>query len=492
MATSGESRLLYYGWTQPRSSGMFGSTSTATYVALGVAIVNLTLFMPSLPGWVRLLQFLVSGAILVPLVVSSGGKSWWEIMLATKDRGKQKSAGENEYRSGSGTKIPSTLLPGIMAGSKVTEHRTSNNKTFALIRVGRFYTVVIRVFPQGSEWVDQARFDSWVASFGQLTTTIGQAPDVEAITAVLASVPESAQRLASQYERQVDPKAHKTAREILWQAAFEVRCAEVRNEGWVSITFDSDQGMRRRDTQEQSQEIARRLPRILDVIEYAGLPCRPMSKREVTAIARRSYSPADELDIETALLTDEPLGFDWSDAGPMAASDKRGYYLHDSGKSISHVMDKAPASAIDSRVLVDIGMARAELPRKRLTMVYRPHTPAESTKIVDQDYIDAQKAVTSRVGRTPEAAKLKVAATKKAREEQALGAGVTRFSTIVTITIPTDGDLAKAETLLGDLGIASRMTMKPATNQQAAAFAGSLGLGLNLPSHVSVSERLAA
>lgn len=487
-----ENRLLYYGWTQPRSTGMFGSTSTATYVSLAVAIVNLTLFMPTLPFAVRVLQVVVSAAILLPLILSSGGQSGWEIILAGAGRGKQNRAGEMQYRAGGGTRIPSTRTPGLLAGSQVTEHQLANGKKFCLVRVGRFYTVPLRVFPQGAEWVDQSRFDSWVAGFGQVVATLGQSPDVEAISAVVESLPESAQRLASQHERQVDPDAHETARAILWQASFEVPCAEVRNEGRLAITFDSDQGMRRRDTTEQAQEVARRLPRMLDVIEYAGLPCRPMDAREVTAITRRSYSPADEFDIETALLQGEDLGFDWSDAGPMAADEKRGYYLHDAGKSVSYVMQRPPASAVDSRVLFDLLAPRAELPRKRFAMVYRPHTPAESTKIVDQDYIDAQKAVSSRVGRTPEAAKLKVAATKQAREEQALGAGVTRFSSIVTVTIPTDGDLAKTETLIKDLGIGSRLDMRPAHNQQAATYAGSLGVGLVLASHASISDRLAA
>ncbi|RDB48855.1 hypothetical protein FK530_23125 [Tsukamurella conjunctivitidis] len=487
-----EQRLLYGGWTQPRKSGMFGGTSTGTYVFIAAAIVVLLCFALPLPGLVRIGAVLIAIVIVAPLWLSWGGKSWWEIALESRGRGGSLRSGENHYRSGGGTQVPSARCPGVLANSQLSEHVAIDGTRFGLIKVGDFYTVVLRTWPQGSEWIDQARLDQMVQQFGGAIAFNGQSPDVEALVAVVETLPESAQRVALQHEKQVKENAHPVAKQIHTEANYAVPSAEVRLEGRMSITFNADIGMRHRDTVEQADDIARRLPRIVDVIATSGLPCRPMGEREIIAITRRGYSPADEFDVETALLQGQDLGFSWADAGPLSADDKRGYYLHDAGMSVSYVMRKPPASAVDAHVLEEVLAPRSEIPRKRVVVCYRPHTPAESTRIVDEDHIDAERAVTGRVGRLSEEARLRVERTRQAREEQALGAGVSRFMISVTVTIPTDGDLSKVESLLSDLGTASRLDLRLAYNQQAALFAHGMGIGLVLPSHATISDRVAA
>lgn len=487
-----EHRLLYGGWTQPRKSGMFGGTSTGTYVFIAAAIVVLICFALPLPNWMRVGAVICAAAVVAPLWLSHGDKSLWEIAAESRGRGGSRRAGEQAYRAGGGAPVATPRCPGIMANSQLSEHVAIDGTKFGLVKVGDFYTVILRTWPQGSEWVDQSRFDQLVAGFGQSIAFNGQSPDVEAMVAVVETLPESAQRVALQHEKQVNPDAHAIARQIHHEANYAVPSAEVRLEGRLAITFNADVGMRHRDTVEQADDIARRLPRIVDVISTSGLPCRPMGEREITALTRRGYSPADEFDLETALLQGEDLGFAWSDAGPVAADDKRAYYVHDAAMSVSWVMRKPPASAVDARVLEEVLAPRSEIPRKRVTVCYRPHTPAESTKIVDEDHIDAERAVTGRVGRLSEQARLRVDRTRQAREEQALGAGVSRFMISVTVTIPTDGDLSKVESLLSDLGTASRLDLRTGYHQQAALFAHGLGIGMVFPSHSTISDRLAA
>ena len=487
-----EHRLLYGGWTQPRKSGMFGGTSTATYVFIAAAIVVLICFALPLPTFVRIGVLFLAALFVAPLWLSAGGKSWWEVFAESRGRGGAIRAGEHLYRAGGGAKVPSARCPGVLANSQLSEHTAIDGTEFGLVKVGDFYTVILRTWPQGSEWVDQSRFDQWVAGFGQSIAFNGQSPDIEAMVAVVETLPESAQRVALQHEKQVKEDAHPVAQQIHYEANYAVPSAEVRLEGRLAITFNADVGMRHRDTVEQSEDIARRLPRIVDVITTSGLPCRPMGAREITAITRRGYSPADEFDLETALLQGQDLGFTWADAGPVSADDKRGYYVHDAGVSVNWVMRKPPASAVDAHVLEEILAPRSEIPRKRVTTCYRPHTPAESTKIVDEDHIDAERAVTGRMGRLSEEARLRVERTRQAREEQALGAGVSRFMISVTVTIPTGGDLSKVESLVADLGTASRLDLKQGYNQQAALFAHGMGIGMVLPSHSTISDRLAA
>ena len=132
------------------------------------------------------------------------------------------------------------------------------------------------------------------------------------------------------------------------------------------------------------------------------------------------------------------------------------------------------------------------MPRKRVTFIYRPHTPAEATSIVDEDLNFAERALTTGRKRASEHAQVRLRSAMQARQEQALGAGITRFTILTTVTVPADGDLAKAESMMRDLHTASRLSMSVAHDQQSVAFLAGLGIGLVLPAHTTISERLAA
>ena len=119
-------------------------------------------------------------------------------------------------------------------------------------------------------------------------------------------------------------------------------------------------------------ELSRRLGRILDYCHAAGVRVRPMLEREICAIARRSFSPADELDIETGLMTGEPTRLRWEDCGPSSASDQHGRLLHDAAQSVSWTMRSEPEAPFDSNVLSELLAPRSEVPRKRVTFVYQP------------------------------------------------------------------------------------------------------------------------
>ncbi|MFZ2512743.1 MAG: SCO6880 family protein [Gordonia sp. (in: high G+C Gram-positive bacteria)] len=491
-----DERLLYSGFTKPRADGWGGLTSSATYGVLGAAAVIMTLtLLPFIPTLIKGVIIVSVVLAMIPLVVSFRGRSGWEVMLASRGRASQRRSKEHLGRSGPGTAVEvGTPLPAIMADSEITEHGEAHRR-FGLVRVkpADHYTIVFRVWPQGREWVDQSQVNEWVSLYGHLIAQIGGSPDVVGITTTVETLPESGQRVAQEFMRQiVNEQAPQIVRDVMWEAIFEVPSTEVRPEARIAVTFAANSGLRRRDTVEQAADIARRLPRMIDLIEQAGLPCRPMTQRELIAITRRAMSPSDELAVEKAMLSGEPLGLDWRDVGATSTSDHHAYFAHDSARSVSWMLRDVSKAPVDSRVLDELLAPRVDVPRKRVTFIYRPHTPAEATSIVDEDLNFAERALTTGRKRASEHAQVRLRSAMQARQEQALGAGITRFTILTTVTVPADGDLAKAESMMRDLHTASRLSMSVAHDQQSVAFLAGLGIGLVLPAHTTISERLAA
>ena len=63
-----------------------------------------------------------------------------------------------------------------------------------------------------------------------------------------------------------------------------------------------------------------------------------------------------------------------------------------------------------------------------------------------------------------------------------------RFGLIATATVLSAADLDLAGVAMENMGNASRITLRPAYGCQASAFAATLPLGINLPSHLRVPQ----
>ena len=497
MSEKRQRRLLYRPPHKFRSAGAGGMTTFTTYAGLGLAVAIVINFMLPLPLWWKYAVFpLLCAIAFVPLLISFGGRSVWELGIDMVGRGRQKSAGEQLYRSGPFTRIPfGTPVPGLAAKTRVFDvHPTDGSESFALVHLPskRFYTLVLRAWPQGREWIDQSRFDLWVARLGDTLAFLAQSPDVIAVVPVLETVPESGQRATTRVRSRLRDTAPRLVRQVIVEAVEDVPAAEVRLEARIAITFSADTTFRKRDSTEMSVELSRRLRKIMDYFEMSGVLVRPMLEYEICAMVRRAFAPADELDIEYGLMTGEPMGLDWNSVGPVSASDQHGMLVHDSAKSVSWTLELPPEAAFDSKLLADLLSPRPELPRKRVAFVYQPYTPAEATAIVNKDDADARQAIRSHVGRLGERAIVRREQAEAARAEQARGAGVTRVSMVITATGPTSGDTAKLETLVTNLGLSASLKLRIAYDQQGPTFLAGLGIGIILAEMTSASDKLAA
>jgi hypothetical protein len=166
-----------------------------------------------------------------------------------------------------------------------------------------------------------------------------------------------------------------------------------------------------------------------------------------------------------------------------------GSYRHDDAASITWTMTSPPRGAVDSGVLADLLAPHSDVTRKRVTLVYRPHTAAEAATIADRD---VRTAIGKSGTRGVERAGVTAAVThaEQAAKEEAQGAGLTRFSLLVTATVDDVDQLAQAAETVDQLGRASRVRLRRAYGCQSAAFAAALGVGVVLPAHVAVPELL--
>ncbi|WP_232840022.1 SCO6880 family protein [Nocardia aurea] len=486
---------MYGRWERPRSAGFFGLTWGVSMLGLGLVIVVMAGFMLTRSLTTALGLIVAAAAVFTPLAITVNGRTGWELALLRVQFAAARSRGEHLYRSGRFARIPGVAkLPGLLADSRLSEYETAGGRRFGMLHIRRsdHYTVVLRVIPRGKELVDQSQIDAWVEGYGQFLATQSRGGEVVAVTAVLDNVVETRLKQSGEVTRLVRPDAPEFARAVMGEAAADIGGVGVRIEARIAITYRAiGKGRVRRDEAEQARETGQRLQGVLSQLARAGLPATPLQAWEVLALVRTRYDLASQRDVEAAgaqLVRTQS----WDSVGPIAHVDGWDHYLHDGARSITWEMDAAPRGAVMETVLEELLRPRADVPRKRVAIVYRLHSAAEATSLVDSDFRDAVAAEQTERGIASASARIRVGNTQAAREEQARGAGLTRFGVLVTVTDHLDGDLPGIEASVKAMSAASRLSVRRCYGSQAAAFAASLGIGLVLPEHTSISKRVTA
>ncbi|MFE3795774.1 hypothetical protein KHQ06_24470 [Nocardia tengchongensis] len=489
------SARMYGRWEKPRSAGFFGLTWGVSMVGLGLVIVVMLTFMFSHSLSLTGIVIGCSATLFAPLAVTIGGRTGWETVVLRYQYAMAQARGELEYRAGRFSRIPGLAkLPGLLADSRLSEYETPGGKRFALIHIRRtdHYSVVLRVLPRGKELVDQSQIDAWVEDYGQFLAAQSRAGEVVAVTSVVDTVVETRLKQRREVARLVRNDAPEFAKAVMREAGNDIGGLGVRIEARIAITYRAiGKGRIRRDTAEQAREIGQRLQGVLSQLARAGLPATPLEAWEVLGLVRSRYDIASQRDIEAAgrdILRTQS----WDSVGPIAHADRWDHYVHDGARSITWEMDAPPRGAVLETGLEELLRPRLDVPRKRVAVVYRLHSAAEAADLVDSDYKDALAAEQTERGIASASASIRVDNTRAARQEQARGAGLTRFGALITITDALDGDLPGIEASVRAMSAAARLRVRRCYAAQAATFAASLGIGLILPEHTSISKRVSA
>lgn len=153
-------------------------------------------------------------------------------------------------------------------------------------------------------------------------------------------------------------------------------------------------------------------------------------------------------------------------------------YYHEGAVSRTWVACEAPRGAVRSGVLRCLLEPSPLVPRKRVTLVYRPLALAAAARAVEADRRTAHFMVASATGLVNARASAAVRAAEQAAAEEASGAGLTEFALLVTATADTADGLRTAEAEVANLAASARMRLRVARGQQAGAFAVTLPAGV--------------
>lgn len=494
---------MYGGWTMPRSEGLFGLTAPVT-VAFFVWVI-LVVLLGGVVSWFVAGPVAIAGIIGgVLLVLKPQGRpvSEWIGLRMEFKRAKRK--GLSKYLSGPFSRVPGGryALPGVLGRLEVSEHYTGGNQPFAMLHDPQRseYTVVFGIWPQGDQLVDSDVMDSWVDQWGAFLSNLGAEGDVVAATAVVETFPSTGMKVRQEVRSITKLDAPVFAQQVMVEAAEMHSSQRIELEARLSITFKATTSEKRRDVSAQAKDLAVRLPLLQSQIEYAGQNTRPLAIDDLVTVAKRAYSSSLHPEIEALSATSRGHEIEWADAGPSQAEQTPNYYVHDGSVSSTWEMVIPPRGYVPHRVLRGLLMKDIDLSTKRVAVCYRPHTAAEAAKLVDSDAINKRERTKQERGRRGSAsarAEQDEASAEQARQAEALGHGLTRFGLLVTVTEPaqdldesghmTVDKMPNAEAILKSLSQRSRIQLRRRYCSQQLSFAAALGLGINIPEHLSAA-----
>ena len=483
---SGYREPTYGNWRKPVSPGI-GRLGLAGTLILMVGLVFVTL-IAMLSLMASLVAFGVLGIVMLPLVIQDQhGRTALQALTARINWWWGRSQGWHLYRSGPLSVVSrgTTRLPGLLAGSRLVEGRDSYGRPFALVVIPstRHYTVVFDCNADGAALVDQEQVDAWVAHWGHWLAELGYEPGLVAASVTVETAPDLGHRLREEVQSTFDPHAPELARAALSEIVWNYPVGSARVSTRIAVTYAAlpQPGGKRRDQDSMVREIGMRIPGLISGLEMTGAgSARPMTADQLARAVRIAYDPSAQSNVENA----EGEAIRWDDAGPTAAQESWDHYVHDSGQSITWGMSEAPRGEVLSNVMSGLVSPHHDIARKRVTFLYRPHDPASASRIVERDRKDSR----FRLDGAASAARSEIDVVKSDQSaiEEARGAGVTRFTILVTATVHSAEDLPSAAAAVDTLAAPARVRLRRMYGAQASAFTAALPLGVVLPDHLNV------
>lgn len=496
IVVSPEERRRYGGWRKPRTRGLGALGTIPTMFGFGGAVV--VILVAYTKGLLAaIITAVVFGAILALVAVrDKHGESGLIRIMNRAGHAFSRNRGTNLYRSGPLGFAPwgTAQLPGLAAGSKLTEWTDSYGRAFALLEmpIKHHYTVVFSTEPDGAAQVDQDQVNIWVAEWGDWLQGLGNEPGLVAASVTLETAPDTGVRLESEVLGRIDPNSSQFAQNVLRKivAVYPSGAAKIR--AYVAVTFSgaSRAGAKNRTADEMGRELAYRLPGLTQGLSATGAgAARPVTAQELAEVIQVAYDPASAVLIDQANAAGQVPELYWPEVGPTAHQANWDSYRHDSGTSVSWMMSSAPRGAVQENVLAPLLAPHRDIARKRVTMLYRPIDPARAASIVDAD-IRVAEQVLGQSARTSGRDRKDFGAALRADDEAADGAGLVNFGMVVTATVEDPSTIADARAAVDTLSAQARILLRPVYGSQDSAFAAGLPLGLVLPDHLAIPREM--
>jgi hypothetical protein len=484
--TTGSNVPRTYGNFKPAKRRLLGGLGPGGLVAGFVVLLAAfaALAVGSLPAAVAVLA--VGVVVIGPVAVEVAGHSLAEraarmVLFARAARRK-----ETSYRSGVVSRLPGTWrLPGVAWRSRVWDVETGRAgwpTVGVVIHPGppRLFAATLRCHPPGTTLVDRSTVDTWIAQHAAVLEALAQEQDLVQAQITIDTAPDSGHDLARAVTAARAPTAPAVAERVMAEVVETYPRAGARVDTRVTVVYTAPRarktrrGEARRVTDEEMvKRVAARLPAMVELLRHAGAGAvTPMSAADLAAVCRTAYDPACTADMDAA----GPGAVTWSGCGPVAAHEHRDHYVHDSAVSVTWATAEAPRALLHDTVLTHLAAPDPTLLRKRVTLLLRPLSPAETARAVDADLRDSTfRAARKKKASARDLRDIETAAAT-AREE-ATGAGLVRWSVLYTATVSTVDDLDQAEARIRDLGATIRLLLRPLYYSQAFGFVAGLPVG---------------
>jgi hypothetical protein len=486
----------YGGWRLPKSPGIMGFDLLSSAV-LVLALV-FCIFTLMLAGFVPTLVVGLGSAGVLSLLIRKNAhhESGLQRLLVRTAWRQARLAGSNVYRSGplGKSKWGTYQLPGLLANTKLHQYADAWGQPFAILELPTkgHYSISFRVEPEGSSLVDQEQINVWVGRYAAVLKQLGDEPGLVAAQITVETAPDSGSRLRRYVTSRIDANAPEVSKAMLRDVveSYPVGSASVKI--WVALTFSSFLHGKRLNIDEFADAIKPRLRGLGEQFHGTGVGgARTLTAQQLCELVRSAYNPSAAAVIEEANLAGNPVPLRWHDVGPSAADTFWDGYAHDDGLSVTWAMTEAPRGVVRENILQALLQPSVDVPRKRVTMIYRILDPAAAARTVDADVAAAQTAATAT--KRPRASKvreLELALTTA--KEEASGAALTDFALMVTATVACNDAIARqvANATIEALGQTARLMLRPLYGSQDSAFVGTLPIGVALPEYMAVPREI--
>lgn len=471
----------YGNWRMGKRAGLFGLGPAGTAAAFGVMVVSAALM--AVDFRVAALALAVGAAVLTPLAIRLNGRTGLQVVAARIAWWQGRSARQHVYLSGVASRVTDTnQLPGVLARSQVYEVETGRIGKIAVVVVpqSRHYTVTLRCAPEGTDLVDQAVIDARVGHLAGWLSALCREPMLVQAQITVETTPDPGTRLAAEVATTTRTDAPDLACQVLDDVVCTYPAGSASVDTRVSLTYTPPPG-RALSHEDMCREVAARLPHLHAGLTAAGAAgVAPLGAQSLCSIVRAAYDPDSSVDLASSSV---PL--EWSQVGPVAARESWTSYQHDGVFSRTWGMVEAPRGVVFASTFSRLTDPDPALLSKRVTMIYRPLAPAAAARLVEADKRDARFNAAKKP--RPSARDLvDLAAAEQAAEEEATGAGVVRFTTLVTATVRNEADLDEASAIIRARAGEARITLRPMFAAQAATFAAGLPTGVVLSAHTRI------
>lgn len=475
-------------WQRSANIGLFGMNPVVSFAGLVLILGagGMMMFLGPLPA---LIYLLIAAVLYVPLAVKIEGKSVFARLVRRTSFRRSRRRRETAYLSGPLSPQPKGRfrLPGLLAASRLYSATDAYGEEFGFLRipVTNSYPVIVRANADGDALVDAATVDTMIGTWSGFLQTLPQWPDVKALSVTTESVPDPGHKIGSEIDRmRTDQAVSPFTEQVFGELREAAGVGSAAQHTWLAVVFDGGRGKDKRGVEDMATEIGTQLPDILGALAGTGAgAATAMRPSEVAETAWAAFHPEEAADLDDA---QGHIELDWESVGPTAAHELWDRYKHDSGISVSWVMEGAPRGSVRETVLKRLLEPHPHLPRKRVTIYYRPLDPAGAAQWADRQ----RNILATNHGQKAAARESSTQQAKANARDEARGASVERFAVITTITVTDEEQLRRATKAVRNLHAGARLEMRRACGQQAAAFSAGLGLGILLPDHLTLPKVL--